>query len=64
MSRYRIIDGVAQPAAQGERPAASGAGARCRIAIAAARFNADDDTKPQLGVCVADPPLSDNVIHQ
>lgn len=41
MSRYRIIDGVAQAAARGERPAAQGAAAQCRIAIAAARFNAD-----------------------
>jgi 6,7-dimethyl-8-ribityllumazine synthase len=41
MSRYRIIDGMAQRA---ERPAGGGPGgvaADCRIAIAAARFNAD-----------------------
>jgi 6,7-dimethyl-8-ribityllumazine synthase len=39
MSRYRIIDGVAQPAVH-ERGAGTTA-ADCRIAIAAARFNAD-----------------------
>jgi 6,7-dimethyl-8-ribityllumazine synthase len=39
MSHYRIIEGVAQPAA---REGASGDAARdCSIAIAAARFNAD-----------------------
>jgi 6,7-dimethyl-8-ribityllumazine synthase len=39
MSRYRIIDGVAQPAAR-ERGAGQ-TGADCRVAILAARFNAD-----------------------
>jgi len=40
MSRYRIIDGVAHPAArEGGAPGADAAG--CRIAIVAARFNAD-----------------------
>lgn len=53
MSRYRIIDGVAQPAAQGERPAASGAAARCRVAIAAARFNADIVEKMVAGAAAA-----------
>jgi 6,7-dimethyl-8-ribityllumazine synthase len=44
MSRYRIIDGMAQPAVRAARPATGDPGiaaAGCRIAIAAARFNAD-----------------------
>jgi 6,7-dimethyl-8-ribityllumazine synthase len=41
MSRYRIIDGAAQPAAREDRPAGGDTAAHCRIAIAAARFNAD-----------------------
>ena len=39
MSRYRIIDGVAQLA--GREGGVAHAAAQCRVAIAAARFNAD-----------------------
>jgi 6,7-dimethyl-8-ribityllumazine synthase len=39
MSRYRIIDGAAQPAAR--ESSAGLAGAECRVAIVAARFNTD-----------------------
>jgi 6,7-dimethyl-8-ribityllumazine synthase len=39
MSRYRIIDGVAQPATRDSGAGLAAAG--CRVAIVAARFNAD-----------------------
>ncbi len=51
MSRYRIIDGVAQQAA---REGSSGtAAAGCRIAIVAARFNADIVGKMVAGAVAA-----------
>lgn len=51
MSRYRIIDGVAQPAAR--EGSAGSAAAGCRVAIAAARFNADIVEKMVAGAVAA-----------
>jgi 6,7-dimethyl-8-ribityllumazine synthase len=51
MSRYRIIDGVAQPAAR--ESGAGSAAADCRVAIVAARFNADIVEKMVAGAVAA-----------
>jgi 6,7-dimethyl-8-ribityllumazine synthase len=51
MSRYRIIDGVPQPAAR--EGSAGSAAADCRVAIVAARFNADIVEKMVAGAVAA-----------